>query len=139
MLDRRHESTQLADWLASRPCRVELPEAWHDFFDRAGAIPSYPGDDRRFPRFYIRGRAAMAFIDALPGKSRDEVWHGIYTREISRDGLRLLHSEQLFPRERLQIIMPDGQTRVVEVARCRRVQQACYDVHARFAPEAQTN
>ncbi|HVX60856.1 MAG TPA: hypothetical protein VHC19_09645 [Pirellulales bacterium] len=138
MLDRGHESTQLANWLASRPCRVELPEAWDDYFDRAGPIPSFPGDNRRFPRYYIRGRAAMAIIDALPGKPRDESWHGVYTKEISREGLRFLHSEQLFPREKLQIIMPDGQTRIVEVARCRRVQPACYDVKTRFAPEART-
>lgn len=137
MLDRLDESTPLADWLASRPCRVALPDAWQDFFDRSGAMPSFPGDDRRFPRFYIRGRAAMAVVDPLPGKPRDSAWHGVYTKEISREGLSLLHSEQLFPRERLEVVLPDGQSRLVEVTRCRRVQQACYDVEVSFQPSPQ--
>lgn len=138
MLDQCHESS-LSDWLAGCPCCVELPAAWQDFFDRTGVIPSFPGDDRRFPRFYIRGRAAISVVEALPARPRDSAWHGVFTKDISRGGIRFLHSEQLFPHERLEIVLPDGSKRQVEVARCGRVQRRCFDIEVRFAAGAKRN
>jgi hypothetical protein len=52
--------------------------------------------------------------------------------DLSRSGLRFLHGEQLFPLERMRVVLPDGKRRLIEVKWCRRVQDRCYEVGCTF-------
>lgn len=44
-----------------------------------------------------------------------------------------MHSEQLFPSERMRIVLADDLIREIEVIHCRRVQRRCYEIGAKFA------
>ncbi len=135
MLDSGHDPKALSDWVAASTCKVELPATWQDFFNETGLTPTYSGDPRRFPRYRAPNKAALEYRQTLPGKPRPSGWHGIYAKDISREGLGFLHSEQLYPRERMRIVLSDGIPRVVEVVHCRRVQRLCYEIGARFVAD----
>lgn len=132
MLDTNREQEALSKCLTACICEIDLPVAWRNFFDESGAMPTCVGDTRRFPRFYARGKGALESRQSLPGKLRPVQWRGIYTKNVSREGLGFLHSEQLFPRERMRVLLADGVPREIEIACCRRIQRRCYEIGARF-------
>jgi hypothetical protein len=111
---------------------VELPTWWTDFFQRQGPMPTCAGDRRRFPRSYFRSNAALHYRQTFPALPRAEAQHGVYTKDVSRAGLSFYHVEQLFPREQMSIVLPDGRTLHFEVVRCRRIQERCYEIGATF-------
>lgn len=133
MLDANGDLQTLSERLASCVCDVELPSAWQDYFEQSGVMPTFDGDGRRFPRFYARRKAALEHRQSLFAKPRPIVWHGVYTKNISRQGLGFLHSEQLFPGERMRIVLSDDLLREIEVIHCRRIQRRCYEIGAKFA------
>ncbi len=59
-------------------------------------------------------------------------WHKVYTKDVSRTGAGFLHGEQLFPKEQLTLLLPDGRCRPIEVIRSRRVADHCYEIGAIF-------
>ncbi len=132
MLDRDHLTPPAGETLEDLACRVELPPVWEDFFEKTGALPSGADDKRRHPRHYLRTYAAVGYHQTFSSVPRRQAWHKVYTKDVSRSGLAFLHSEQLFPRERLEILLPDGRTCFIEVARCHRIQDRCFEVGARF-------
>jgi hypothetical protein len=135
MLDLHDDPKALSAWVASCACEVELPPNWQGFFDRTGVMSTLADENRRFPRFYVRGLGALESCQSLPGKPRDGGWHGVYTKDISREGVGFLHSEQLYPRERMRIVLTDGVPRLMEVIHCRRIQRRCYEIGSRFVAE----
>lgn len=132
MLDTDHDPQPLIQELAALACNIELPGAWQDFFTRSGPAGTCEGDQRRFPRFHVRGKAALLYGPGLPNMPRSPSRHGIYLKDICRAGIGFLHSEQLFPRERVNILLADGIARIVEVVHCRRIQRHCYEVGTKF-------
>lgn len=132
MLDSNGDSQTLIERLDACICEVELPPVWQNYFGESGAMPTFEGDGRRFPRFYARSKAALELSQSLPARPRNYAWHGIYTKNISRQGLGFLHSEQLYPCERLRLVLADGVPREIEVVHCRRIQRRCYEIGARF-------
>ena len=56
----------------------------------------------------------------------------MYVKDISRAAVAILHSEQLYPGERLWLTVLDGVRRSTTVIRCRRIQADCYEVAAHF-------
>jgi hypothetical protein len=79
---------------------------------------------RSFHRFYFRGKGVLQW--------RGETL-GIYTTDLSRKGMGLLAPLQLFPMERVNLRMSDGRECQLEIVRCRRVGNGCYECGARFA------
>lgn len=108
-------------------CRVTLPADWEDFFQLQGIISSDFADRRRFPRMYFRAKAVIRHADAY--------W-GVYTRDISRGGLAFYHAAQLFPGDRGRIWLPTGFSHDLEIARCRRESEACYECGATFVTDS---
>ena len=111
---------------------LELPAAWSDFFDRRGSTPASLEENRRFPRSYLLGVAALAYRQSLPTLPRAETWHAVYTKDVSRGGIGFLHSEPLYPMEQMNLALPDGKSLIIEVVRCRRVQRRCFEIGAVF-------
>ena len=117
---------------AQQPPEPVLIESDADFAQRSGALPTTWDEARRFPRFYYRTRAA-ATIHPLAGSVGQMLQQcTVLTRDLSRGGLNLLHSEQLFPGQQIDVTLTDGPARRVEVKWCRRLAVRCYSAGCRF-------
>ena len=123
---------KLSESVGPLVCEVELPSSWEDFFDRRGMMPIALDEKRRFPRSYLRVSAALQYRQSFPALPRGETWHKVYTKDVCRNGVGFLHSEQLFPMEQLALVLPDGRCRRIEVVRCRRIQPRCFEIGAVF-------
>jgi hypothetical protein len=76
--------------------------------------------------------AALEHRQSLPALPRADTRHVVYTKDVSRGGIGFLHSEPLFPMEQFRLALPDGKSRTIEVVRCRRIQQRCFEIGAVF-------
>ena len=104
---------------------VQLPDSLGPrFFEMHGPMPLYHENKRGYHRHYMRGKALL---------KRGETTLGTYTKDISRKGIGLLSPIPLLPLERVDLILPNGSTLYLEMARCRRVDKNCFDCGARFA------
>jgi hypothetical protein len=135
MLDVGSRQADIARWIFSLPCHVQIPEKLRDDFEKTGAGSVPAADVRRHRRVYCRGekhRAALGLKQSLPALARLSAWQGIYTGDFSKQGCGFLHSAILYPGERLPLILLTGSQRMIEVAWCRRLGKNCYVVGARF-------
>lgn len=103
--------------------KPNLPEELKDFFDQHGAMRARPGCRRAYHRFYLRGRAIL---------QRQEAYLGVYTADASRQGLRFLSPVQLLPKERCRIRLPKTKEFQIEIVRCCRMSEGCYECGAMF-------
>jgi hypothetical protein len=53
--------------------------------------------------------------------------HAVYTNDISRMGLGILHHEQLLPGDEATIWLPNGRRYLLRTIRCRRLGENCYE------------
>lgn len=105
------------------PSRIKLPDEWSDFFSRSGPLNTKFDDERRYRRSFVRGKAIIRHNDEL---------HTVYTKDISRMGLGLIHSEQLLPCEQIQIWLPSRLSYWLRVVRCVRIKELCYECGTTF-------
>jgi hypothetical protein len=103
--------------------KAVLPADLHNFFDQYGSIASRPGCRRAYNRFYIRGQAIL---------QRNETYLGVYTADASRQGICFFSPVQILPKERCRIRLPRTKDFQIEVVRCRRVADDCYECGAMF-------
>jgi hypothetical protein len=109
--------------------KTHLPEELRDFFDRVGPMPPQHNCRRAYQRFYIRGKAILHHKDAPLG---------VYTVDASRQGLCFLSPVQIFPKERCRIRLPNTKEFQIQIVRCRRVDEGCYECGAMFVLGAPT-
>lgn len=100
-----------------------LPDDFKDYFDQYGSMLSRPGCRRAYNRFYVRGRAIL---------QRQETYLGVYTADASRQGICFLSPVQLLPKERCRIRLPKTKEFQIEIVRCRRIAEGCYECGAMF-------
>lgn len=117
---------------AELPVNVEPIESEHEFFNKAGPIQTSWDEARRYPRFYYRACIQAVIYPPRGGEESDRVACSILTRDISRGGINILHREQLFPGQRLDVTLHDGVERRLEVLWCRRLAERCYTAGCRF-------
>jgi hypothetical protein len=110
-------------------CRVVLPAAWTDFFERRGPQLHYGADNRRFIRTHFPTQALMELPGTHPSIPREFERHVVLMKDISRQGVGFLHSAQLYPGERVTIIFPTGR-RDYMIVRCLRHNDLCFEVGA---------
>jgi hypothetical protein len=103
-----------------------------EFFSKSGPVPSRWDDARRFPRFAYRARVKGTVYPNSGSKNKHPVECLLLTRDVSRGGMNLLHTEQLFPQQRIDVVLKDGSVRPVEVVWCRRLAHRCYSLGCRF-------
>lgn len=103
-----------------------------EFFSKAGPIPSNWDDARRFPRFNYRARVQGTVHPLAGSKDQEPTECILLTRDVSRGGMNLLHTDQLFPQQRIDVMLKDGSLRPVEVVWCRRLAHRCYSLGCRF-------
>ncbi len=100
-----------------------LPEHLRDFFDLAGPVPAQPGCRRAYQRFYLRGKAILR---------HHETFLGVYTVDASRQGLCFLSPIQMFPKARCRIRLPKTKEFQIQIVRCRRIDDGCFECGAVF-------
>lgn len=109
--------------------QIQLPATMGDFFGRGGYTASNRFDVRRCPRIRSRHKAVMYFSEALPVFPRPTTPVAIYTNDLSRTGFGCICREQLFPGERVQILLPHCWMEVT-IARGRRLGPQCFEAGA---------
>lgn len=114
---------------------IETLEADADFFAKSGPLPTAYDEDRRFPRFYYRARVQAA-IHPLGAAGQPPVQCSLLARDLSRGGMNLIHSEQVYPGQRIDLVLTDGSGRSVEVMWCRRAAHRCYSIGCRFIKQS---
>jgi hypothetical protein len=100
-----------------------LPDEMKDFFDQAGPVHSRPGCRRAYHRFYLRGKAIL---------QRQNSYLGVFTADASRQGICFMSPVQLMPKEKCRIRLPKTKEFQIEIVRCRRVADSCYECGAVF-------
>ena len=113
-------------------CELQMPWPAEEYFAVTGVVAPVPDEHRRYVRTRMRVSAALQYRRSFPSLVRAAQWHKIVIQDVSRSGLGFLHSEQLFPAEQLMLVMPDCKPRSIEVARCRKLSEACYEIGATF-------
>jgi PilZ domain len=103
-----------------------------EFFTKSGPLPTAWQEVRRFPRFYFRARVPAVIHPMSGGQGGEAVKCCLLARDLSRGGINLLHSVQLFPGQRIDIALNDAASRSVEVVWCRRLANNCYAIGCRF-------
>ena len=124
MLGRGHEQQLIADlWEMAEP-KVQLPYPLSDgFLESHGPLSTYYDDKRSFQRFFLRGKAVLKRRGSLMGA---------FTKDVSRQGVGFLSPVQLMPREKIQLTLASAELKL-EISRCRRLDNACFDCGGRFA------
>jgi hypothetical protein len=108
-----------------------------DFFAKVGPLPKAWDDLRRFPRFYFRSCAEATIHPLAAAESTPPTQCYVLTRDLSRSGLSLMHNAQLFPGQRLDIVLNGQAPRSVEVVWCRRLAPGRYGVGCRFTKRSE--
>lgn len=124
MLDVSYEQGVATDLWAETDANARLPESvCEEYFAHQGPTPVHLDNKRTYHRFFMRGKAIL---------KRDESLLGVYTKDLSRQGLGFLSPVQLFPLERIAIKLPNGAEYQLEITRCRRIDESCYECGTKF-------
>lgn len=107
-------------WHAT-PSRALLPCDEEEYFSARGVAGSICEVRRQFHRMHMRETAIL-----LRGAER----HGVYTQDVSPMGIGFLSPVQVFPRERIRLVLSDGAKVDLELRRCRRIDAQCYECGA---------
>ena len=107
MLDHGHASPKLEDPLPRLHCELELPADWGEP-NRwpQGPLPAISDDRRRYARFHYRVRAILECRPTFPAWESAGGPYAVFTKDISRGGLAFLHGDQLFPRQKIYVLLP---------------------------------
>lgn len=109
------------------PCRVQLPPDWAAADEGEGYGGACANEFRANFRYRAPRRGALQFIDELPAFRRGNGLFGVVVQDFSRRGMGLLFHEQLFPEERVRVLLPSVSV-VGAVSRCRRRGPGCFEV-----------
>ncbi len=120
-------SEQFRELVDSLEWEIELPIEWRDYFDVRGQIPSFVDDERNNQRLRVRTHGVLWFDQSLPFLSRTIRPVGIYTRDFSRQGVGFLSPFEIYPEERVRLVLPTFWVQLL-VVRTRRITSKCYEV-----------
>jgi hypothetical protein len=124
MLGCGHERRLIAELWEMTEAKVQLPYPLvNGFLKSPGPTSVYFDDKRSFQRFFLRSKAVLKRRGSLLGA---------LTKDVSRRGVGFLSPVQLMPREKVQLTLASAELKL-EVSRCRRVDQGCFDCGAKFA------
>jgi hypothetical protein len=123
MLDLSPDQNLIDDAWEKVELKARLPESMQGFFDQLGLMPHHAGCRRAYQRFFIRAKAILRWQDTLLG---------VYSADASRGGIRFLSPIELLPKQRARIRLPNTKEFQIQIVRCRRMDEACYECGAVF-------
>jgi hypothetical protein len=103
--------------------KTRLPNGMGDFFDSLGMMPHASGCRRAYQRFFLRARAILRWQDET---------YGVYSADASRHGLRFLSPVEMPLSQRARIRLPNTKEFQIEIVRCHRIDDECFDCGAIF-------
>ena len=95
MLERSNDKQLIEDLWESASAKVRLPEPLSEqFFAPRGPMPVFHDNRRSYHRYYMRGKSLL---------KRGETTLGVYTIDVSRQGVGFLSPVPLLPKERIEL------------------------------------
>lgn len=104
--------------------RAALPCTSETYFLPNGSAAPHGECGRQYRRFQVREKGVIA---------RDGRYHAIYIKDASRKGIGFLSPVQLFPGERVPLLLAEPGLIELEVRRCRRQRAKSYECGCVFA------
>lgn len=126
MLDDDYQ-TQFGSLIETLSFDIELPREWASYFDERGEITSYLDDERHNQRLKIRTHGILRSENTFPFCERGDDPIGVYTRDFSAHGAGFLAPFEIFPEERVRIMLPTFWIQLL-VVRTRRLTNKCFEV-----------
>ncbi len=123
--------THVPELLATIPRRLEIPAPLRGFLEKRGPMPPVANELRRFPRFYYPASAMARTEQVLPAFPREIAHAVVVTKDLSRTGISLLHTDQLYPGEVLKLWLPCGEKQLL-IVRSQQKAEACFEAAGFF-------
>ena len=111
--------------------KIDLPEAWEDYFHESGVALVNYCDQRQAQRRIVRTCGLLYFEKALPSFPRAFHPVGIFTRDFSKNACGILSPVELFPEEEVRLILPTFWLQL-RVVRAYRHQANCFEIGLRL-------
>ncbi|MEM9353341.1 MAG: PilZ domain-containing protein [Planctomycetota bacterium] len=110
--------------------RADLPCSPDEYFDQSGPLKTVNDTRRRFHRIFLRSVAV--------------IWNGEtalagYARDVSRMGVGIYSPVQLFPGDIIHLGLPGKPPISLEITRCIRRRERCYECGSVFRTATTTN
>lgn len=122
--------------LATINWSIELPPRLADFFSVRGDSQTTVQEERKHIRIRARAKCPGFFESTLPSLNRNVTFIPIYTSDFSRGGCGFLSSIQIFPTERLRLILPTFWLQL-QIVRCRKLGVNCYEIGSELVSKNQ--
>lgn len=119
--DERDISPERWEAVFSKVCMPTLTD--ETFFEPRGPTQDSSEYKRSYDRFFLRSRAILKWNKSVVG---------VYTKDLSRQGIGFLSPVELTLEESIQLQLTNGAEYRMAVTRCRRVGDNCFDCGARF-------
>ena len=91
---------------------------------RSGPYEVMPDSRRSYHRFFLRGIAVLRY---------GGIEYAGYSKDLSRMGIGFYSPIQLYPGDLLSIEVPGKEVLNLEVTRCVRIRERCYECGSHFA------
>ena len=108
----------------SLPIRADLPCSPDKYLDKSGPLGVLRESRRGYHRFYLRTIALLRC---------DGNEYAAYCKDLSRMGIGFFSPVQLFPGDVISLEIPGNKPLRLEVARCIRIRERCYECGSQFA------
>jgi hypothetical protein len=122
-------SKLLTKLLEACECDLAVPSEWQDSLGRRGIISTHLREQRRFVRHRWSDCAVLEYNETFSSIPRAHTTAQVVTRDISQCGIAFLHSDQLFPGERISLWLAAGKRSFV-VQRCVQHNENCFEIGA---------
>lgn len=114
--------------LGKLPFKVQVPRSKLDELKKSGPCLPCMSDQRQHVRFRHLQKGILGYRQTFATIDRLHELHQVLITNISKTGIGVYHSEQLFPHEKLFLWTEEQGILQVNVARCRRVNQCCFEI-----------
>lgn len=131
MLDLCNSRELIEQQWKSLDLRPELPgKEGEEYWDQSGPMRIHSESQRRYNRFYLRG------IGIVHYQQQDLA---VYVKDLSRMGVGFYSPVQLFPCDSVELQLPGQRTLRLQITRCLRIQERCFDCGTVFSLSSDCN
>jgi hypothetical protein len=83
-------------------------------------------ESRKFRRYYFRGHATATIYPPAGSEHEKPQVCFVLTRDLSRNGIGIVHPVSLLENQRMDLEFPTGQKLSVQVQRIKHLEQGCF-------------
>ncbi|MHC2067115.1 hypothetical protein ACYFX5_06570 [Bremerella sp. T1] len=112
------------------PFNVQIPRSKLEALGKSGPSTPMVTDQRRHIRFRQLKRCLLRYEATYPKVPRHADLFQALIINVSKEGIGLLHEEQLYPKERFHLRVEGYGLLRLTVARCQKLGPRCYEIGA---------